>query len=58
MTDEELALLVEDAIASLVKVHRALVARLDGVCLHEGKVSVATFANPDGFMCPDCGVSG
>lgn len=58
MTDRELIDLVEGAIASLVRVRRVLGAREDGSCLHERAVDLATFANPDGFMCPDCGVSG
>lgn len=58
MTDKELIDLVEDAIESLVRVRRVLGSRADGECLHENSVDLATFSNPDGFMCPDCGVQG
>lgn len=58
MTDDELIRKIEETIEALVGIHAALSARVVGVCLHERKVSVATFADPDGFMCPDCGVTG
>lgn len=55
MTDEELSEAVTEAIVSLVKVKKALDARLAGVCLHPNKVDVGTFSDPQAFLCMDCG---
>ncbi len=47
---------LDAAIAGLFAARTMLVAVLDGEpgCTHRNRVSLATFTNPDGWMCPDC----
>lgn len=47
---------LDAAIAGLFAARKMLVAVLDGepACTHKNRVSLATFSDPDGWMCPDC----
>lgn len=48
---------LDAAIAGLFAARKMLIAAIDGdpECAHRNRVSLATFENPTGWMCPDCG---